>query len=437
MSHLKKTLFLLFLLLSVVEFSSAQEIILGKYRFGEGLYFTGKDDNYQIKVSGYLQPNVESKKYLDTDDATLYNRFRMRRARFEITGEAKKEKISYQLELDLTGGGEGADAIGGLVYDAWIGYNISKRTKITFGQKSTPTDNRELGMSSGTLQLADRSPVSAAFASVREFGLFFETRYKITRKSILLPALAITNGDGINVTDKDHGGLKYGGRIDYLPFGQFSNLGQYRQADLMRESTPKFVIGAHYSYNVGISDRRGSQSGTILYLDKDNNELLPDYVKYGVDFLFKYNGFSLLGEYVNASARVPGDITQRVRTDGSTSTNFDVNGLRDVENYIKGRMMVGEGYNIQGGYVFKNLFSIDARVSYLKPESYSFLNNPTFYNRSNYYTLGISKYISKGYGAKIQLDCTYINAKDGSNDLNGNPIKGNEFVTRLVTTIAF
>jgi hypothetical protein len=188
---------------------------------------------------------------------------------------------------------------------------------------------------------------------------------------------------------------------------------------------------------VGISDRRGSQSGTILYLDKDNNELLPDYVKYGVDFLFKYNGFSLLGEYVNASARVPGDITQRVRTDGSTSTNFDVNGIRDVENYIKGRMMVGEGYNIQGGYVFKNLFSIDARVSYLKPETYSFLNNPTFYNRSNYYTLGISKYISKGYGAKIQLDCTYINAKVGSNDLNGNPINGNEFVTRLVTTIAF
>ena len=437
MANLKKALTLLVVLLSVVEYSNAQEIILGRYKFGEGLFFSGKDNNYQMEISGYLQPYSESKKYNGNDDATLYNRFRMRRARFELTGEAKREKISYQLEIDLTGGGEGTDVVGGLVYDAWIGYDFNKNIKLSFGQKSTSTDNRELGMSSGTLQLADRSPLSAAFGSVREFGLFLDTSYKITRKSIIQPEFAITNGDGINVTDKDHGGFKYGGRIDYLPFGQFSNFGQFRQADIMREQTPKFVIGVNYSYNVGISDRRGSQSGTILYLDKDNKELLPDYAKYGVDFLFKYNGFSLLGEYVNASARVPMDITQRVRVDGTTSTNFDINGLRDIENYVKGRMMLGEGYNIQGGYVFKNLFSIDGRVSYLKPESYSFLNNPTFYNRSNYYTLGVSKYLSRGYGAKIQLDCTYIKVNEGSNDLNGNPMIGNELLTRLITTISF
>lgn len=437
MANLKKALTLLFVLVSVVEYSNAQEIILNKYRFGEGLLFSGKDNNYKMEITGYLQPYSESRKYLDNNDATIYNRFRMRRSRFQLAGTAKREKISYQLEIDLTGGGEGADDVGGLVYDAWIGYDLTKNIKLTFGQKSTSTDNRELGMSSGTLQLADRSPISAAFGSVREFGLFAESSFKITKKSIIQPEIAITNGDGINVTGKDHGGFKFGGRIDYLPLGKFSNFGQFRQADLARELTPKFVVGVNYSYNVGISDRRGSQSGTILYLDKNNKELLPDYVKYGVDFLFKYNGFSLLGEYVNASARVPMDITQRVRADGTTSTTFDVNGISNVENYVKGRMMLGEGYNLQGGYVFKNRFAVDGRVSYLKPQTNSFLNNPTFYNRSNYYTIGISKYLARGYGAKIQLDCTYINAKNGSNDLNGNPIKGNEFLTRLITTISF
>lgn len=437
MANLKKALTLLVVLLSVVEYSNAQEIILNKYKFGEGLLFSGKDNNYQMEFSGYLQPTSESRKYLNTDDGTVYNRFRIRRARFELNGTSKKEKISYQLEIDLTGGGEGNDAIGGLVYDAWIGYDINKNIKLTFGQKSTSTDNRELGMRSNTLQLVDRSPLSAAFGSIREFGFFAESSYKISKKSIIQPEVAITNGDGINVTDKDHGGFKFGGRVDYLPFGKFSNFGQFRQADLMRELTPKFVIGANYSYNVGISDRRGSQSGTILYLDKDNKELLPDYAKFGIDFLLKYRGFSMLGEYVNTSARVPIGITQRIRVDGTTSTNFDVNGIKDVEKFVSGRMMLGEGYNIQGGYVFKNLFSIDGRVAYLKPETNSFLNNPTFYNRSNYYTLGLSKYLSRGYGAKIQLDCTYIKAKDGSNDLNGNPIKGNEFLTRLITTISF
>ena len=285
-------------------------------------------------------------------------------------------------------------------------------------------------MSSRTLQLADRSPVSAAFGSIREFGLFLETSYKITKKAVLQPEVAITNGDGINVIGKDHGGFKFGGRVDYLPFGKFSNFGQFRQADLMRELTPKFVVGVNYSYNVGISDRRGSQSGTILYLDKNNNELLPDYAKYGVDFLFKYNGFSLLGEYVNASARVPSEISKYIKNDGTYDTTVFA---ADVKN----RMMLGEGYNLQGGYVFKNRVAVDGRVSYLKPQTNSFLNNPTFYNRSNYYTIGVSKYLARGYGAKIQLDCTYINAKNGSNDLNGNPIKGNEFLTRLITTISF
>ena len=439
MKNLKRILTLSILLLLVVEYSNAQEIELSKYKFGQGLNFSGKDNNYNFEISGFLQPITESKKYLDNDDATLYNRMRLRRARLQFSGSSKKEKISYRLQLDLTGGGEGDASIGSLVFDAWVAYDVTKRIKLTFGQKATATDNRELGMRSTTLQLVERSPISGAFASVREFGFFAESTYKISKQSYIKPEIAITNGDGINVFGKDHGGLKYGGRVDYLPFGLFNNFGQYRQADLERELTPKFVIGATYSYNVGISDRRGSESGTILYLDNQNKELLPDYAKYGVDFLFKYRGFSLLGEYINASARVPSGITQRVRVNGTTATTFEDanNNPIPIENFIKGRMMVGEGYNLQSGYVFKNLFSIDGRIAHMKPQTNSFLNNGTFYNRSNYYTLGITKYLARNYGAKIQMDCTYINAKSGSNDVNGNLIRGNEFITRLITTISF
>ena len=317
MMNLKRILTLSFLLLLVVEYSNAQEIELSKYKFGEGLNFSGKDNNYNFEISGYLQPSSESRKYLDNDDATFYNRMRMRRARLQFSGNSKKEKLSYRLQLDLTGGGEGDASIGSLVFDAWVAYDVTKRIKLSFGQKATATDNRELGMRSTTLQLVERSPISGAFASIREFGFFAESTYKISKQSYIKPEIAITNGDGINVFNKDHGGLKYGGRIDYLPFGLFNNFGQYRQADLVRELTPKFVIGATYSYNVGISDRRGSESGTILYLDSQNKELLPDYVKYGVDFLLKYRGFSLLGEYINASARVP----KRHYTKGSSRWN--------------------------------------------------------------------------------------------------------------------
>jgi len=437
MVNLKRVITLVILFLSVIEYSSAQEIVLNKYLFGEGLTFSGKDNNYKFEINGYLQPFLENRRYLDNEDENSYNRFRLRRARINIAGSADQEKFTYRLQLDLTGGGESDASLSSLLFDAWIAYDITKRIKLTFGQKGTPTDSRELSMRSNTLQLVDRSPLTTAFGTIREFGVFAEAKYKISKVSYIKPEICITNGDGINVFDKDHGGFKYGGRIDYLPFGLFNNFGQYRQADLVRELTPKFVIGINYSYNVGISDRRGSQSGTILYLDDQNKELLPDYVKYGVDFLFKYKGFSMLGEYIKADSRVPGGITQRVRNDGTTSSDFLVNGIQDVENYVKGRMMVGEGFNIQGGYVFKNLISVDGRFAHLKPQEYSFLNNATFYNRSNYFTLGITKYLARNYGAKIQLDCTYINAKDGSNDINGNLIKGDEFLIRLITTITF
>ena len=428
---LKTILTLVFTLLIVVEYSNAQEIKLSKYKFGEGLNFSGIDKNYKMEISGYIQPYLESKKYLDNNDATFYNRFRMRRARFRLQGSAAQEKLTYRIQVDLTGGNDGADTpTGGLITDAWVSYDITKRISLTFGQKAPGSDNRELTMASTTLQLADRSPLTGAFASIREFGFFAESTHKVSRYSYIKSELAVTNGDGSNVIGKDHGGLKYGGRIDYLPFGLFSSSGQYRQADLVRELTPKFVIGGNYSYNVGISDKRGSEGGRYIYLDANNKELLPDFVKYGVDFLFKYRGFSMLGEYVNASARVSSQISKYITSKGSIDTSV-------LTTDVKNRMALGEGYNIQGGYVFKNNFSIDCRFAYLKPEADSFLNDPKFNNRSHYYTLGITKYLARNYGTKIQLDCSYINAKPGSNNVNAIPINGNEILTRLITTISF
>jgi hypothetical protein len=239
------------------------------------------------------------------------------------------------------------------------------------------------------------------------------------------------------VFGKDRGGLKIGGRVDYLPFGLFTNFGQFRQVDIVRELTPKLVVGANYSYNNGISSRNGRESGAILYLNDQNEETLPDFSKFGIDFLFKYKGFSALGEFVKSAASVPGDITQRVRVDGSVTSDFDVNGVQDVENYVKGRMILGEAYNFQMGYLFKSGFSVDGRYTRLNADEYSFLNNATFYNRPNYYTLGVTKYLARNYGAKIQADCTYVANDGGINNLEGEPIEGNEWIARLILSIAF
>jgi hypothetical protein len=414
----------------------AQNPRLNKYTLGEGLTFTGGKD-YSINLRGYFQPYYEVKAYTDPTLEDNLSRFRMRRLRLRLSGEAAQQKIEYRFQADFSGNSETGDEAAGFLFDAWVAYNINRRWSVTLGQKVARTDNRELAMGSNTLMLPERSRVTSAFASIREFGLFVDGTIRMSTNHYLRPHAALTNGDGLNVFGRDRGGLKVGGRLDYLPFGLFSYYGQFRQADLARELSPKLVVGVNYSLNYGMSSRRGRSSGDILYLNDAGEESLPNYTKYGVDFMFKYRGFTLLGEFVGTQATVPLDITQRVRNDGTTSRTFEVDGQQDVENYVKGRMMLGMGYNLQMGYVFKNLISIDGRYTHLDADQHSFLNNGTFYNRPNYYTLGVSKYFVRGYGFKIQASVTYVEAASGSNDVTGSPMNGNEWISRIITTFSF
>lgn len=435
---MKKLLFLLLFGLSITSLQ-AQETespLLSTYTFGTGLKFTDDAGN-TVRLSGFVQPYAESKRLLSnvTSDADV--RFRMRRLRLRLEGSTADERWSYRFQTDLSGTAEEIDGAANYLLDAFVTYNITPRIKASFGQRASFTDNRELFMNSYSLQLVERSRLTSAFATIREFGLFLEGNFRLGNNQYVKPYFVLTNGDGPNVFSRDRGGLKVGGRIDYLPFGLFTNFGQFNQVDLVRELTPKLVIGATYSHNEGVSSRRGRESGAILYLDNSNKELLPNFNKLGVDLLFKFRGLSIVGEYVKTNATVPAGITQRVRTDGSVTTDFDVNGVQDIPSYIRARMMLGEAWNIQMGYMFKNGISVDGRYTYINSDVHSFLNNGTFYNRPYYYTLGVSKYLSRNYGAKIQADLTYVKNNGGINNNAGLPVSGNELLGRTMVTFTF
>jgi len=432
-----KIIFCLFSLLSIIGFSQSMQ--MESYNFGEGLRFNGESGN-SIRLTGYAQPMIDLKNYTDVEENSLLERYRLRRLRLRIDGTSSNERFGYRFQVDLSGTSEVGDNTGDYLLDAYVSYAVTNRISVLFGQRATYTDNRELFMNSNSLQLVERSRLTSAFSSIREFGLFVTGRFRMNNGSYLRPYFALTNGDGRNAFDKDHGGLKVGGRLDYLPFGLFTNLGQFRQIDVMREQTPKFVIGAHFSHNSGMSSRRGRASGEIIYLNANDEESLPDYVKYGVDFMLKYRGFSAIGEYIKSEATVPEDITQRIRNNGSISTSFLVDGIQDVDSYVRGRMMLGEAYNIQMGYLFKSGFSVDTRYTHLIADEHSFLNNSTFYNRPNYYTLGVGKLMSRNYGFKIQASVTYVDGSLGVNhdyDIGTDAIFTDEILFRLITTISF
>ena len=438
-----------FFIISIFTLSlNAQNATFNTYNFGEGLDFVGEDE-HSFKLAGYLQPFLESRFILNDSLEQNYNdnRFRLRRLRVRLYGKSPSYNLNYRVQFDLSGVSETGEESSNYLLDAFLTYSFNKRTKLTFGQRSLRSDNRELPMSSASLQLVERSRLTSSFASIRDFGLFIQRDFRFKNGGFLRNYLELTSGDGMNNFTKDHGGLKYGGRIDFLPFGLFTNMGQFRQADIMRENSLKLVLGINYSYNQGISSRRGREGGQIIYLDSLSNESLPDFIKMGADFMLKIRGLSIIGEYQATSSIVPDNITQRVRNNGTISPNFEINGEQNIVNYINGRMMLGSAYNFQLGYLFKNLYSLDLRYTHIESDEFSFLNNGTFYNRPNYYTFGCSKYFARNYGFKIQASITYVEANEGSayptqtgdpNEPYSNiPHQGSELLFRLITSVNF
>jgi hypothetical protein len=358
-----------------ITFGQNSNLRVHKYTPGEGITFSNKQ-GYEWKLQSYIQPYAELKTVQDTSFDQSLLRFRMRRLRFRMDGTSPSKKWDYRVQFDFSGSSEVEENNKLYLMDAFVSYNPWKKLSITFGQRSNPADLRLY--SSNAIQLVERSRLVSAFSTIREFGIFAQSSFKFNNTHYIRPYIAITNGDGGNVMRNDFGGLKYSARVDYLPFGLFRQFGQFREADVFREPTPKLVIGAFANTNVGMSSRRGRESGTILYLDQMGNYSLPNYSKIGIDLLFKYKGFSFLADAIHATATVPESIAYRVREDGSVANTFLVDGLQNVDAYVKGRMMLGSGYNLQSGYIFPSGISIDGQFTRFINAPHTFLKNGTF-----------------------------------------------------------
>ena len=443
-----KIVFIFYALCSLPLISVSQNLLLGDYIPGNGITLASDDDNYKVVLRGYAQSLFESRRVrydsVGFFDKSVYNRFRARRVRLRISGKQSNPGFSYRLQLNLAESEVENDELSNVLWDAWVGYNINKYYRVSFGQKSSPTDNIEVLMASNTLQLPERSRLTGAFSNIREIGLFLDGRNNIKgSKWVIKPSINITTGDGYGYkfNSKDFGGLKYGARVNFLPFGLFRNFGQFRQGDLVRELNPKLFIGFSASYNDGITSRRGRRNGDFIYYTlngTDTSYQLPDFFKFGADILFKYRGFSLIGEFVQTKAFIPDGITHRndrYNNPNNLTTNFRTYSPAD---YVRTQMMLGSGLNLQAGYIFKSLFSIDGRFTSLRPDELSFLNNSLFYNRNKYYEIGVSKYFTKNYTFKLQASYRIIDdARLRHPNFDRDEFDASENVFYLMVQLAF
>ena len=158
----------------IVNLSYSQGLEMQSYKFGDGLRFVG-ESGQSVRLTGYAQPMGELKQTEGYDESS--SRYRMRRLRLRIDGQTKDPRFKYRLQVDLSGVSEIGETNEDPLMDAYIDYAPNNSFSVKFGQRTTYADNRELWMSSNSLQLVERSRLTSAFASIREFGVFVTSHW--------------------------------------------------------------------------------------------------------------------------------------------------------------------------------------------------------------------------------------------------------------------
>lgn len=363
-------------------------------KFGKGLInFTAKDSSFSVKFAPRMQFrsfttwNYDGENYEDPEQAFL-----IRRARLKFDGWALTPKLKYKIELglsnnDIAGANEYTGNAPRYILDAVLKWNFYENFELWAGQTKLP-GNVERVISSANLQFIDRSILNSRFNIDRDIGLQLHHKINLGENFVIKEKMALSQGEGRNISVGNIGGLQYTGRIEFLPFGEFTNGGDYSQSDLEREKTPKLMLGAVYDFNEDAVKTRSNMGDFMVF--EDGSLYMTDISTFFLDAVFKYNGISFMAEYANREADDP----LAIRTGETNLPDFVV--------------AEGEAFNIQAGYLFDNNYEIAARYSSTDFKEVTNLLG------SEEYTIGASKYIV-GHKLKIQADLNYAK-QDGVKD---------------------
>ncbi|MFD1016757.1 porin [Winogradskyella rapida] len=372
------------MVLIVMSTLGAQEI--SDTSFGKGLInFTAKDSSFSIKFAPRFQVRSISSWDYDSDQyGSPEHNFIVRRARLKFDGFAYSPQLRYKLELglsnrDVSGANDFNRNTPRYILDAVAMWNFSGNWELWAGQTKLP-GNVERVVSSANLQFIDRSLLNSSFNLDRDIGIQLRHKTAIGKTLVMREKFAISQGEGRNVTEGNEGGLQYTARLEVLPFGMFKSKGDYSQSDLKREESPKLMLGFTYNYNQDAVRERGFAGDYMLRADGSLYE--TDQTTLFADAMFKYRGFSFMGEYAKRTAE------DEIATEADTLTPTGA------------LVLTGSAINLQAGYLLKSNYEIALRFTTLDYEEV------TGTLPEEQYTLGASKYIV-GHKLKVQSDLSY------------------------------
>ncbi|MCA0377383.1 MAG: OprO/OprP family phosphate-selective porin [Gemmatimonadetes bacterium] len=303
---------------------------------GKGITINGTDSVTRLNLRFRVQEVFAATSESDDDLSIKRSQFAVRRMRLRLEGVLKDPRLRVNVQLSFARGDMDQENtnFANVLRDAYVTWQFTPHLAGSFGQAKLP-GNRQRLVSSSELQSADRSPVNALFTVDRDVGAFLAYSRDVGRARYVIRG-AVSSGEGRNPQTGDDG-LAWTTRWELLPFGAFTNGGDYFEGDLAREPRLKLSVAAGLSHN-DRALRTGGQLGPALFVQRS-------MTTYFADAMLKRRGVMVAAEYAHRTA--PDPIT---RSGANTRAVF-----------------AGQGLNVQASWLTRRNWEPQLRFSSVTP----------------------------------------------------------------------
>lgn len=276
------------------------------FEAGQGIQITSNDGRFELIVRARAQ-FLASMRRPDGGDAGID--FELRRARIYFQGALFDPNIRFTLQLgvspscsDMGNNFAGNSCVGpqgtapttltgftprwSPLLDWYVELRHLRELNVRVGQM-IPTFQRTFTISDASYQFIDRSLGDAEFNLDRTFAIELRST-DVAGLGWLRYYAGIMSTQGRDMPFAPDLHLGYYARVDVNPLGFFND---YVMGDLARNADPRLSIGFGYAY----LDHAPFDRGTIGVLPLDGGT--TDQHLLTADFVFMWQGFSLLGEW--------------------------------------------------------------------------------------------------------------------------------------------
>jgi phosphate-selective porin OprO and OprP len=306
-------------------------------KFGEGMGVETADGNFGINLKARVQ--LRTTVLIPENGTDASADVQVRRLRVTLDGFALKKLMTYKLQLAMAA--LDLDPVAPLVIrDAYANFALHRDFEIRAGQMKVPF-GRQRVVSSGNLQMVDRSLVTSEFNLDRDVGVQFLSNDFLGSNGLLGYNLGVFGGDGRGRVSGGYG-LLYAGRVELRVLGG-KDASELDEPDFARSPRPRLALGVSGAVNHK-TDRQRSTIGAVYATGP-----WVSYAHTGFDWTFKWSGVSLTGELFLRTA-VADTNTQKVQ-----------------DKIVTDRARSGYGGFLQGGAFLTRHLEVTGRMGAVYP----------------------------------------------------------------------